>query len=136
MSINLRFNWIFKFGCLSMFSFIALGARYGHKGKLDEDGTALFHKGQLYHLANSISYILCRFWSVCFLSYFAYFYTFKNCNWRFCRWNFDLRMPTVLYGSQRQELVYIKNYANWWILYACKLAIFDICLILTKTIIQ
>lgn len=54
MSANIKFNLIFKLGCASMFSLIAMGARYGHKGKLDEDGAALFHKGQLYHLTNSI----------------------------------------------------------------------------------
>lgn len=53
MSVNLRFSWVFKFGCLSMFSLIAMGARYGHKGKLDEESFTLFQKGQFYHLTNS-----------------------------------------------------------------------------------
>lgn len=53
MSANLRANIIFKVGCLSMFSFVALGARFGHKGQLEEEGQVLFQKGQLYHLTNS-----------------------------------------------------------------------------------
>ena len=54
MSANLRYSWIFKLGCASMFSFIGIGAMFGHKGKLDPDQTALFNKAQIYHLVNSI----------------------------------------------------------------------------------
>ncbi len=50
---NARFNGVFKVGCLSMFSLVALGAMYGHRGKLDEDSVSLFTKAQTYHLANS-----------------------------------------------------------------------------------
>ena len=53
MSANIRFNWIFKLGCASMFSLIGVGAAYGHKGKLDEQGTMYFNKAQIYHLINS-----------------------------------------------------------------------------------
>ena len=53
MSANIKFNWIFKLGSLSMFSLIGIGAAYGHKGKLDETGTAYFNKAQIYHLINS-----------------------------------------------------------------------------------
>jgi hypothetical protein len=53
MAANLRFNWIFKLGCFSMVALIGLGARYGHRGKLDEEGTKYFNKAQLYHLINS-----------------------------------------------------------------------------------
>lgn len=35
MSVNVRFSWLFKLGCASMLSLIALGAKYGHKGKLE-----------------------------------------------------------------------------------------------------
>lgn len=53
---NTRYNWVFKIGCLSMFALVALGARYGHRGKLDDEGVALFTKAQTYHLANSNKY--------------------------------------------------------------------------------
>jgi hypothetical protein len=64
MSVNIKYSWIFKLGCLSMVSLIGIGARYGHRGKLDEDSTALFNKAQLYHLSNStaISYVFFRSW--------------------------------------------------------------------------
>lgn len=32
---NNRFNLVFKFGCFSMFCLVAIGAKYGHRGKLD-----------------------------------------------------------------------------------------------------
>ena len=32
-----------------------MGARYGHTGRLDEDGTALFQKAQLYNISNGTS---------------------------------------------------------------------------------
>ena len=54
MSANLKYSWIFKLACASMFSFIGIGAKFGHKGKLDADQTALFNKAQIYHLVNSI----------------------------------------------------------------------------------
>lgn len=53
MSVNVRFSWVFKLACASMFSFVALGAKYGHKGRLEEDGLAWLHKAQIYHLTNS-----------------------------------------------------------------------------------
>lgn len=53
MAANLRFNWIFKLGCFSMVALIGLGARYGHRGKLDEEGISYFNKAQLYHVINS-----------------------------------------------------------------------------------
>lgn len=52
---NSRYNWMFKLGCLSMFTLVALGARYGHRGKLGEEGSKYFQKAQLYHMANSNS---------------------------------------------------------------------------------
>ena len=54
MSVNLRYSWIFKLGCASMFALIGIGAKYGHKGRLEDDQVALFNKAQLYHLINSI----------------------------------------------------------------------------------
>lgn len=56
--MNLKFNWIFKFGCLSMISLIGLGARYGHQGRLSPESTTLFNKAQLYHLINSILFFI------------------------------------------------------------------------------
>ena len=50
--MNIRFSYLFKFACASMFAGVSLGARYGHVGQLDEDGTALFHKAQLYNTTN------------------------------------------------------------------------------------
>lgn len=50
--MNVRFNILFKIACGSMFAAVALGARYGHVGQLDEDGVALFHKAQLYNATN------------------------------------------------------------------------------------
>lgn len=61
MATNIRFNWIFKLGSLSMFSLVALGAVYGHRGRLDELGTAYFTKAQTYHLVNS-KYALMQMW--------------------------------------------------------------------------
>ena len=57
MASNIKFNWIFKLGCLSMVGLIGVGAAYGHKGRLDEQSTAYFNKAQLYHLINSISLV-------------------------------------------------------------------------------
>jgi hypothetical protein len=37
-----------------MLAGVSLGARYGHVGQLDEDGAALFNKGQLYNATNGI----------------------------------------------------------------------------------
>lgn len=54
MSVNLRYSWIFKLGCASMFALIGIGAKFGHKGKLEDDQAALFNKAQFYHLINSI----------------------------------------------------------------------------------
>ena len=65
MSGNIKFNWIFKLGCVSMTSLIALGAAYGHKGKLDEDGTVYFNKAQMYHLMNSNHRIIADFGLFC-----------------------------------------------------------------------
>lgn len=50
--MSVRFNWLFKLACASMFSGVALGARYGHQGQLNEEGTALFAKAQLYNTTN------------------------------------------------------------------------------------
>ncbi len=71
MSVNLKYSWIFKLACASMFSLIGIGAKYGHKGKLDADQTALFNKAQLYHLLNSIIFNKLRCWT-----YFCFFYSF------------------------------------------------------------
>ena len=51
--MKLRFNIFYKLACVSMFAGVALGARYGHVGQLDEDGAALFNKAQLYNISNS-----------------------------------------------------------------------------------
>lgn len=32
--MNMRFNWLYKAGCVSMVSLLAIGAMYGHAGKL------------------------------------------------------------------------------------------------------
>ena len=45
---------LFKFACASMFTGVALGAKYGHVGQLDEDSAALFHKAQLYNTTNGM----------------------------------------------------------------------------------
>lgn len=50
--MSTRFNIFFKLASASMLTAVSLGARYGHVGQLDEDGMALFHKGQLYNATN------------------------------------------------------------------------------------
>ena len=50
--MNVRFSMLFKFACASMFAGVALGAKYGHVGQLDEDSATLFHKAQLYNTTN------------------------------------------------------------------------------------
>lgn len=53
--MSTRFNIFFKLASASMLTAVSLGARYGHVGQLDEDGMALFHKGQLYNATNGKS---------------------------------------------------------------------------------
>lgn len=53
--MNIRFNWLFKAACACMLGGVVMGARYGHVGQLDEDGTALFQKAQLYNATNGTS---------------------------------------------------------------------------------
>lgn len=60
MSVNLKYSWIFKLGCASMFTLIGIGAKYGHRGKLNPEQTNLFYKAQLYHLMNSISLLIIK----------------------------------------------------------------------------
>jgi hypothetical protein len=50
--MNIRFNILFKFACASMLAGVTLGARYGHTGRLDEDGASLFQKAQTYNITN------------------------------------------------------------------------------------
>ena len=52
--MNVKRNIFFKLGCVGMITLIALGAKYGHTGALDEQGVAFFQKAQLYHLLCSI----------------------------------------------------------------------------------
>ena len=51
--MNMRMDWIFKLGCISMISLIGIGARYGHTGQLTPVGTQQFNKAQFYHFVNS-----------------------------------------------------------------------------------
>jgi|JI10StandDraft_1071094.scaffolds.fasta_scaffold2490655_1 hypothetical protein len=55
-----RFNIFFKLASASMLAGVSLGARYGHVGQLDEDGVALFNKGQLYNATNGILWSMQR----------------------------------------------------------------------------
>lgn len=55
MASAIKTPWLFKLGAASMLTLVGLGARYGHRGRLDEDATSLFNKAQLYHLNNSTS---------------------------------------------------------------------------------
>jgi hypothetical protein len=43
---------LFKLGCAGMLSVMALGAKYGHAGRLAEPGAAMFMKAQLYNVTN------------------------------------------------------------------------------------
>ncbi len=50
--MNIKYNWVFKLGCLNMLSSLIVGARYGHTGALDEPSRKRFDKAQLYSFAN------------------------------------------------------------------------------------
>lgn len=56
--MNIRFNWLFKLASLSMASGLALGARFGHEGQLDEDSAKLFGKAQYYNISNCIHILI------------------------------------------------------------------------------
>ena len=122
MSANIKFNWIFKLGSLSMFSLVAIGARYGHKGKLDETGTAYLNKAQIYHLVNSKHTLTIRFWTLLFLSGRTCLSALQDCSWRLHRRKSYLCGPFVLHGNRRQELVYHQDNALRRRLHACQLA--------------
>ncbi len=53
--INMKYNWLFKTGCISMAIMLGLGARYGHTGALEPAGVIMFNKAQTYHIVNSNS---------------------------------------------------------------------------------
>lgn len=44
---------LWKLGCASTVALIGMGAKFGHTGRLDADGVALFNKAQVYHLLSS-----------------------------------------------------------------------------------
>ncbi len=43
---------LFRAGCAGMISVLVLGAAFGHAGKLSDNGTSMFMKGQLYNVTN------------------------------------------------------------------------------------
>jgi hypothetical protein len=51
--MSIKSRWLFRLACGSMAVGVGLGARYGHKGQLDEEGENLFGKSMLYNLTNS-----------------------------------------------------------------------------------
>ena len=51
----MKYNWLFKTGCISMAIMLGLGARYGHVGALEPAGVIMFNKAQTYHIVNSNS---------------------------------------------------------------------------------
>jgi hypothetical protein len=59
MDIN---TLLWRFGCGSTLALIALGAKYGHTGRLDADGVSLFNKSQVYHMLTSTVYPQSRWW--------------------------------------------------------------------------
>jgi len=56
--MSIKNKWLFQLACASMTLGVCLGAKYGHKGQLDEDSENLFNKTMLYNLSNSMCLLI------------------------------------------------------------------------------